>query len=263
VIDSHCHLDVSAFAADRDAVLARAAAAGVSAIIVPGVDRASWGPIAELAESPVVPVCYAAFGIHPVTLPERAPAHDDEDLEELGGVLSRHRAVAVGECGLDSTIDLERAPMERQVRVLRAQLALAKERDLPVILHARGPRTYELLAGLLDESCPPRGGVVHSYGGGADVLRRYLRHPLFFGFAGPATWPNARKIRASIAAVPADRLLAETDAPDQAPEGRRPGRSEPAFVAEIVAGLAAARGEQAAALGARTAENARRLFRLP
>lgn len=263
MIDSHCHLDVDAFAPDRAEVLARAAAAGVTDVVVPGVDRASWSAIAALARAGSAPRCHPAYGVHPVALPATEPAEDAQDLEILREFLTRERPAAVGECGLDSTLDLERAPLDRQERVLRAQLALAAGLDLPVILHARGPRTNALLADLLDAHCPPRGGVVHSYSGGVDLVRRFLPHPLFFGFAGPATWPNARRVRAAIQAVPLDRLLAETDAPDQAPEGRRPGRSEPAYVAEIVAALASLRGESVAEVAAATAGNARRLFRLP
>lgn len=169
--------------------------------------------------------------------------------------------VAVGECGLDAAIDLEAAPWSRQERLLRAQLALARRRELPVILHARGPEAYRRLGEILREgTLPAGGGVIHSYGGGVDLLRRLSLPNLYFGFAGPATYPGARKVYASIRAVPGDRLLAETDAPFQTPVPHRPGRSEPGYVFEVIAGMAAARGEAPSALAARTADNARRLF---
>lgn len=264
VIDSHCHFDVAAFEEDRDAALARAAAVGVEALVVPAVDPASWTPIARLALHAGPVRCYAALGVHPVALPELPQEGDDAMLEALARSCGEHRPVAVGECGLDTTIDLARAPLERQERVLQAQLAVARTLSLPVILHARGPGCYErLLDFLRAEPLPERGGVVHSYGGGIDFLKRYLALPLLFGFAGPATYPNARKVRTSIAAVPDDRLLAETDAPDQTPAPHRPARNEPAYLREIVAGIAAARGTSPEAVAELTAGNARRLFDLP
>lgn len=264
MIDSHCHLDASGFDADRSDVLSRARAAGVTALVVPAVGEATWEPILRLAVERD-PRCHPALGVHPVALPDCDPVDDEALMDRLEEVVSHHRAdlVAIGECGLDSTIDLERAPLERQERMLRRQLALARATDLPVILHARGPHTYERLHAVLKaEPMAPRGGVIHSYGGGVDFVKRFLDFPLFFGFAGPATWPNARKVRASIQAIPDDRLLAETDAPDQTPEPHRPGRNEPAHLGVIVEGIARAREDHPQRIARLTEENAKRLFRL-
>ncbi len=258
MIDSHCHLDCDLFDGDRAAVLERAAARGVTDIVVPAVGEASWEPILRL-RAVAAPRCHVALGLHPVSLPE---TRDDEGaLRRLEGRLDE--VVAVGECGLDETIDLTAAPWERQESVLRRQLALARARQLPVILHARGREAYRRLAELLRSDGLPSGGVLHSYGGGALLVPELLSLPLAFGFAGPATYPNARKVRAAIMAVPKDRLLAETDAPDQTPEPYRPGRSEPAYVHEVVAGLAAAHELPHAAMAALTTGNARRWLRLP
>lgn len=170
---------------------------------------------------------------------------------------------AIGECGLDSTIDLEAAPLDRQEAMLRGHIAIAKEVDLPLIIHCRGPHCHQKLLDILaDEGISGAGGVVHSYSGGVDFLKRLLEYPLFFGFAGPATWQNARKVRASIQSLPLDRLLVETDAPDQTPEPHRPGRNEPAFLPHIVAGIAQSRGESVEVVAEASTENARRLFRL-
>jgi TatD DNase family protein len=263
MIDSHCHLDCDAFDDDREAVLERAYARGVTDAVLPAVDERSWENIARLVGQSASLRIHPAWGIHPVALPGMAPEDDDGVLVRLGVHARRSPSVAIGECGLDTSIDLTRAPLERQGRVLRAQLALAEELDLPVILHARGPGCYAtLLAVLKTVAFPRRGGVLHSYGGGVDLLRKFLELPLFFGFAGPATYANARKVRASIAAVPADRLLAETDAPDQTPEPHRPGRSEPAYLADVIRGIAAARDVATVEMAVATADNARRLFNL-
>jgi TatD DNase family protein len=263
LVDSHAHLDCDAFDADRELVLARAAARGVEDVVVPAVGRDSWQPILALAARAGAPRCHAAVGLHPVSLPGRPPAEDDGDLGALAGLVARGGVVAIGECGLDAVIDLTTAPFARQERVLRFQLALARRLELPVILHARGPLAYRRLAELLaEEPLPAAGGVLHSYGGGVALLSAFLQAGLHFGFAGPATYPDARKVRASIQALPAERLLAETDAPDQTPAPHRPARSEPAYVADVLVGIAAARGASLEATAELTASNARRLFRL-
>jgi TatD DNase family protein len=262
VIDSHCHLDVDAFDGDRDAVLERAATAGVEALVVPAVDEPSWEKVLALAAI-ARPRCHAALGIHPVALPAMRPADDARVLAALEALAKKERPVAIGECGLDTAIDLEAAPLDRQEAVLEAQLAIARSLELPVVLHARGPGSYARLDAFLERvALPARGGVVHSYGGGAELLKKFLARPLLFGFAGPATYPNARKVKESVLAVPDDRLLAETDAPDQTPVPHKPARCEPAFVKDVVEGLAAIRGRTAGEVAALTAGNAKRLFGL-
>jgi TatD DNase family protein len=257
VIDSHCHLDCDAFDGDRGLVLERAARAGVSDIVVPAVGVETWNPVRALV-STGGPRCHAVLGLHPVSLPGTAAADDASHLEQLAAELSRGGVVGVGECGLDATIDLERAPWERQEAVLVAQVDLARRLDLPVVLHARGPEAYARLLALIDGRALR--GVLHSYGGGAERVAPFMACGLYLGFAGPATYANARKVRAAIAAVPAERLLAETDAPDQTPEPHRPGRSEPAYVADIVRGLAQARGATTDEVARLTEANARQLF---
>jgi TatD DNase family protein len=266
MIDSHCHLDDEAFATDRAAVLSRANACGVEAMVVPAVGADSWDAILELADETSQANesrCYAALGLHPVSLLTTPADADETNLQRLAAQARTARPVAIGECGLDMNIDLELAPLDRQEAVLRAQLALARELDLPVILHARGSGAYRRLTAVLGETdLGEAGGVLHSYSGGADLLRELDTHRLYFGFAGPATYPDARRVRASIQAVAADRLLAETDAPDQTPAPHRPGRCEPAYLGTIVAAMAQARGQTATQLATLTTNNARRLFRL-
>lgn len=261
MIDSHCHLDADLFDPDRTDVLARAAERGVEQLVVPAVDEASWQRIGALAQTANAPRCHAAFGLHPVALPSMPPADDDAVLSRLDALLALGGAVAVGECGLDTTIDLDAAPLDRQTRMLLAQLEMAVKYELPVLLHARGAGCYEQLLQVLESArLPERRGVIHSYGGGEHLVARYAALGLSFGFAGPATYPNARKVRASIARVPDDRLLAETDAPDQTPVPHRPGRCEPAFVTDVIDGLARARDRSVDEVRALTTRNARRLF---
>jgi TatD DNase family protein len=260
MFDSHCHLDCDAFDGDRAAVLIRAQAAGVTEILIPAVDERSWQPILELARTAGNPRCHAALGIHPVALPAMAPDDDDAVLQRLEQIVGAEKPSAIGECGLDTTINLEAADLARQERVLAGHFRIAVAAGLPLVLHARGPGSYERLLTFLRAMPGGWRGVLHSYGGGAELLKKYLELPLHFGFAGPATYPNARRVRASIAAVPIERLLGETDAPDQTPEPHRPGRSEPAYCVEIVRALASIKGKTEAEMEEWTSRNARKLF---
>ncbi len=264
MIDTHCHLDVDRFDDDRAAVIERAAAAGVRDIVVPAVDESSWDVIANMARATKVLRVHATAGIHPLVVPELDPAGDEQLLARLDARAARGGIVAIGECGLDDTIDMSRAPYARQEALLRGHFAIAARHDLPLILHARGRGAYDQLLAFLERcALPSASAVLHSYGGGIDLLKRFRSHGLYFGFAGPATYPNARKVRASLVDVDDAHLLAETDAPDQTPEPYRPGRSEPAYVAEVIAAMATTRGKDVAELSASTTANARRLFRLP
>jgi TatD DNase family protein len=257
VIDTHCHLDGDAFAADRGAVLARARAAGVTDVVVPAIGPEGWEALRALAAA--TPGVHFGLGVHPQLLPELDPRGDAGRLAELEAALARGGAVAVGECGLDGPSAAAGAPMERQVEVLRGHLRLARRRELPVILHCL--RAQEPLFALLSEEPLPAGGVLHSWSGSADQVRAFLRFGLHFSFAGPLTYERARRPLEALRAVPEDRLVLETDAPDQTPRPRQ-GRNEPAFVLDVAAAAAAALGVTVEALDARTTANARRLFGL-
>jgi TatD DNase family protein len=258
MIDTHCHLDKPEFDADRAEVLARARAAGVTDVVVPAVGPEDWGALLALARA--TPGLHAGLGIHPQLLPALASADDDRHLAALDAALSGGGVVAVGECGLDGPAVAAGASLERQVAVLAGHLALARKHGLPVCLHAY--KTLGPMLALLERDGLPQGGVLHSFSGSAEQVAPFVRLGLHFAFAGPLTWARARKPVLAIRAVPADRLLLETDAPDQTPRPHQ-GRCEPAYLAEVAAAAAAARGTTPAALDSLTTANARRLFRLP
>lgn len=262
MIDTHCHLDKPEFDADRDAVLSRARAAGVTEVIVPAIGPDGWEALAAFAAR--TPGVRFGLGIHPQLLPELDPRGDERRLADLDAALARGGAVGVGECGLDAGTAVPgagpfAAPMERQVAVLRGHLELARRHRLPVLLHCL--RAHDPLLALLKEAPLPRGGVLHSYSGSAEQVRPYVERGLWFSFAGPLTYERARKPAQAARAVPRDRLLVETDAPDQTPRPHR-GRNEPAYLAETAAALAAALGVPPAEVDAITTENARALFAL-
>jgi TatD DNase family protein len=257
-IDTHCHLDAAEFNADRDAVVARARAAGVAQIVVPAVDRDNFERVRELAQRH----CLAyALGIHPMCS-DRA---GDDDLAALRDALARHaddpRLVAVGEIGLDHFIEgLDR---ERQERLFAAQLRLAAEFELPVLLHVR--RAVDPVLKHLRRT-RVRGGFAHAFNGSEQQAAAFVGLGFRLGFGGAVTFERALRIRRVGQALAADAVVLETDAPDIPPqwryrtaEARAAGatmRNEPAEVARIGEVFAALRGETAEALAAATTTNA-------
>lgn len=237
VIDSHAHLSMFE-PAERAGVLARAAAAGVTTVLVPATGPEDLAVVAELpAEHPGVVV--AALGVHP---------HEARRLDDAGKrVLERRLAgagvVAVGEIGLDYHYDL--SPREEQRRVLRWQLELARAHDLPVVLHHR--EAWEDFLAVLD-AVPGVRGVAHSFTEGAAGVAEMVRRGLHVGISGMVTFPRAENIREAARAVPAGRLLVETDSPYLAPVPHRGKRNEPAFVRLVAERVAAERGADAGAI---------------
>ncbi len=258
MIDTHCHLDVARFDGDREAVLDRAWAAGLTGLIIPAIGPPSWEPL--LAWPRREPRVQVGLGIHPQLLPALPEQQDDVHLLRLDELLGRGGAVAVGECGLDGPSE-PGAPMERQVRVLKAHFALARKHRLPLLMHCL--RAHPHLQKLLKEEAPvERGILMHSYSGSHELVKLYLKHGCSFSFAGPVSFLEARKPLDAVRAVPLERLMAETDAPDQAPHPHRGGRSEPAFVPLIIDAMAAARGDPGDVVRRATTENANRFFAL-
>ncbi|MBF5042821.1 TatD family deoxyribonuclease [Aggregicoccus sp. 17bor-14] len=257
MIDTHCHLDASRFDPDRDAVLARAWAAGLTGLVLPAVGPADWEDV--LAWPGREPRVQVGLGIHPQLLPHLPERDDEAHLARLDALLARGGAVAVGECGLDGP-SLPGAPLERQLRVLRGHLELACRHDLPVLMHCH--RLHPALIALLKEVPLPEAGVLmHSYSGGVELARFYLGRGCHFSFAGPVTWANARKPLDALRAIPLERLMVETDAPDQTPVPFRGTRNEPGHLPRVLEGMARVRGEPLELLAERTTENARQLFR--
>lgn len=257
-IDTHCHLDAPEFDPDRDAVAARAVAAGVAMQVLPAVAVENFDAVRELAHREGLAY---ALGIHPMYV-ERA---GDADLDRLAQALERHRddprLVAVGEIGLDWFVPgLDR---ERQQRFFLAQLKLARDAGLPVILHVR--RSADgLLAGLRRVAVP--GGIAHAFNGSAEQAGGFTALGVALGFGGAMTFERALQIRRLAAGLPETALVLETDAPDIPPQwlartaaeraAGRASRNEPAELPRIARTLAALRGwapEQTAAI---TAANA-------
>jgi TatD DNase family protein len=262
LVDSHCHLDFDWFDADRNAVIKRALEAGVTRIVAPGINPDSSGKAVVLAEK--YEGVYAAVGVHPNTNIEVGQA-------ELGLLrnLSRHpKVVAIGEIGLDYYRD--RTPHNRQHANLKAQLQLASEVNLPVILHDRqaSPDMLRMLtewrataADDLDE----RPGVLHTFSAGQREAEEALQLGFYLGFSGGLTYKKMRATRAVASNAPADRILVETDAPFLTPFPARKttNRNEPAYVRHMAEWLAHVRGIPVETIAEQTTANAIRLFNLP
>ncbi len=256
--DTHAHLDQQDFDADRGEAIARARAAGVETILCPAVSAASSQAVLQLAEDHDLS---AAVGIHPNSTAEAAA----DDWERVTALIGHPRVVAVGETGLDRYWDY--APLSLQEKYLDLHLRLARQRDLPVILHCRDAAA-ELMPMLRAAAVRgPLRGVLHAFSGDAALAADCVALGLHVSFAGNVTYSNKKfdLLRAAAQNVPDDRLLIETDSPYLVPQVFRgkQKRNEPANVVHTAAFLAELRGVSLDRIAVVTTANARRLFRLP
>jgi TatD DNase family protein len=253
LVDTHAHLTDPAFAPDLPAVLERAWAAGVERIVCVGYDLESSRAAVALAAR--YPNLVAAVGVHPNYL-AAAPANW---LAEIRALAAAPQVVAIGETGLDYYRDY--TPPERQRRGFAAQLALAAELGLPVVVHCREAES-DVLAAISAHSGPgDRQGVLHCFSGTEATMRAAVAAGYYISFAGTLTFRNAAALRAVAAQVPRERLLVETDAPYLSPAPYRGQRNEPARVALTAACLAALHHVSPEEMARQTTANARRLFR--
>ncbi|BCT93441.1 hypothetical protein LYSHEL_24650 [Lysobacter helvus] len=252
LVDTHCHLDVPEFDADRDAVIARARAAGVTRQIVPAIEAATWPALREACARDAG--LFPAYGLHPLLI-ER---HRDAHLRELRDWIERERPVAVGECGLDYYV--EGLDPDTQSKYFEAQLHLARDFDLPVVVHAR--RALDAVMVAIKKVGKLR-GVIHSYPGSVEQARQLADLGFLVGIGGPVTYERANKVRRVAANVPLDTLLLETDAPDQPDADHRGQRNEPARILRVLKVIAELRGEAPDVIAQATTRNAERLFSLP
>lgn len=257
LIDSHAHIDFPQFDDDRDAMLARARAAGVSTILAIGV-----GPGPEKLDA-AIPYAesrdwiYTTVGIHPHEAKEVTPAH----LETLAKLAQHPKVIAFGEIGLDYHYD--HSPRDVQERVFRQQMELAHAAKLPIIIHCRD--AWDDCLRILDDAWKPTGltGILHCFTSTLEHARRGIDLGFMVSFTGNLTYPKAQSIRDVAKALPLSNILIETDSPYLAPQPFRGKRNEPAYVLEVAKTLANVRNLDLQETAARTSENFRRFFRLP
>src|SRR3954469_14988281 len=250
--DSHCHLNHEGLVEDQAGVLARARAAGVEAMLNISTRRLEWDAVIGVAERE--PDVWASVGIHP----HEADGHAEVDAALLAERARHPRVVGIGESGLDYYYD--HSDRERQRASFRAHIAAARETGLPIIVHTRDAEedTAAILAEEMGKGAYP--GVIHCFTASADFARKALDLGLFISISGIVTFKNAKDLQETAKALPADRLLIETDSPFLAPVPHRGRPCEPAFVADTARFLAELRGLPVEALAERTAGNFRTLF---
>ncbi|CAG0906210.1 unnamed protein product [Cyprideis torosa] len=292
LIDSHCHLDDVAFDGDRDRVLARARDAGIEAIVIPATHRRHWPRLLALCAKgdrhftddreaapgirfapaglpeanhqrdiqlsspppPSLPRLFPALGLHPIYSGE----HRDDDLQALADYLDAASPVAIGEIGLDYFVaDADRA---RQQHLLEAQLALAEQHRLPVILHCR--KAHDALLMTL-KRFNLVGGIAHAFNGSFQQAGRFIELGFHLGYGGMLTYERSRRIRDNARRLPLDAIVLETDAPDMVVSAHHGGRNEPGYLPMCLDALAGLRGVDRAAIAAATTANAKRALALP
>jgi TatD DNase family protein len=264
-IDSHCHLDANEFAADRDAVRASARSAGVDLCVIPSVELSNFDTVRMLAHQHGD---VYALGIHPMYTPQAAEA----DLQTLDAQLLQHRSdprlVAVGEIGLDGFVP--GLDMARQQLFYKAQLRLAQQHDLPVILHVR--RSADLLLQGLRQT-PVMGGIAHAFNGSLQQAQMFIDMGFKLGFGGALTYERALQLRRLATELPLSALVLETDSPDIPPHwlyvtaeqreaGVAQGRNTPAQVPRIAQVLADLRGVSVEEVREVTTQNAKQVLGL-
>ena len=270
LVDTHCHLDLEAFDADRESVLERAAAAGVGRVLVPALNRSSAIRAIDLAEAQ--PSIFAAVGYHPTELKGITSA----DIAALGELTTLPKVVAVGEIGLDYFWVKDDSDRRAQREALLAHLDLAERTGRPVVLHLReendaesGACSHDLLAILRDwiaalrsgnSTLAPHPGVLHSFSGSLDLAVDAISLGFCIGVTGPLTFPSAENRRRVVGALPLEHLLIETDSPFLAPAPHRGRRNEPAFVSHIADKIAQIQSRTVPEVARTTSANAARLF---
>ncbi len=251
IIDTHCHLDVAEFDADRAQVLERARALGVVGIVVPGIHARGWDALLALCARE--PDLHPALGLHPVYLEQ----HRQQHLRDLERAVANARPVAVGEIGLDFFVsELDRA---QQRTLFDGQLAIARDASLPVILHVRKAHD-ETLAAL--RRTRVTGGIAHAFNGSVQQAQQYIDLGFKLGFGGMLTYERSRRLRALARALPLEAIVLETDAPDLTVAQHRGERNSPEYLPFCLAALAEAREESPELVAQSTTSNARAVLRL-
>ena len=252
-IDTHCHLDAHEFGGESLAVAGRAGELGVGMIVIPAVDRHNFAVVARMAAA--APNASYALGIHPIYVPQAT----EDDLATLRaaveGALSDPRFVAVGEIGLDYFIPMlcEPAMREKQEYFFREQLRIARDVELPVLMHVR--RSQDQILKHVRQ-IRPAGGIAHAFNGSFQQAQTFIDLGFKLGFGGAMTFTRALQIRRLAATLPLESIVLETDAPDISPAWIHPARNSPEYLPEIGAVLAELRATSLSAVKAASAANA-------
>lgn len=249
-IDSHCHLDFEIFDVDRGAVFSKAHEAGVVKFIVPGVRAKQWHNLLKFADK--YSDVYYSLGIHPYFLVE----FQHSDLDLLHQLAMSSDLIAVGECGLDSSI----SNMQLQQQVFEAQIELANTTKKPLIIHHR--RSHHLIHQSFKVCKPKFGGVIHSFTGSIQDANKYIDLGFKLGVGGSITYDRANKTRQTLASIGLEHLVLETDSPDMPLAGLQGQRNEPSRITLIAAELALIKQQDIEEIAKQTNKNVQQVFGL-
>ncbi len=251
LFDSHCHIDVEEFDADRDTVLQRTRQAGVTRMLVPAVHRQGWRFLLDYCQ--VNPGLYPALGLHPVYLQQ----HRDEHISELAQWVEQEKPLAIGEIGLDYFVtELDR---ERQQTLFEAQLEIARDANLPVALHVR--KAHDQILNTL-KRIRVRGGFSHAFNGSEQQAQQYIDLGFKLGFGGMLTYERSSKIRHLAKVLPLDAIVLETDAPDMTVAAHRGERNSPEYLPDCLQALSDVRQEDPESIARQTTHNAMQVLGL-
>lgn len=252
LIDAHCHVDFTQFDDDRAEVFESAKAVGVTHFVVPGTTRSRWQQVLALGERADTSVC---LGLHPYFVDE----HQASDINALDHLLAEHpEIVAVGECGIDGRFT---DTLEAQWYYFDAQLRLAKQHALPVVIHC--VHANDKVAKRLRQLALPEAGLIHAFSGSIEQVTKFLDLGFKLGLGGAVTYERARRLRRTVEGLPDDAFVLETDSPDMPLSGYQGMRNEPCRVAEVCSVVAALRGQTEEQVAAQSSNTAATLFGLP
>ena len=251
LIDTHCHFDAAEFDHDRDAEYARAVAGGVTTQIIPAITRDNFAAVAAVCER--YPGCVPAWGMHPMLIAVHRPEH----LADLRAQIDRQRPAAIGEIGLD--LFIRGLDFATQEYFYVEQLKIAKEYDLPVLLHSR-KSADQLLKQL--RRIRVRGGIAHAFNGSPQQAQEFIKLGFKLGFGGAFTWPRANNLRRLAVSLPLEAIVLETDSPDIPPVWIGRGRNAPGELPRIAQTLAELRGISIELVSDSTSRNAREVLSL-
>jgi TatD DNase family protein len=251
LVDSHAHLDIKDFDDDREEVLTRAAVEGVKIIVNAAFDLASSRRALALAQKHKG--IYALAGVHP----HDAGKVSDNYLKELAQIAESPLVVALGEIGLDYYRDISPRPVQQ--RVFREQLSLARELDIPIVIHDREAHG-DILSIMKQDGIPKKGGVMHCYSGSWEMAKVCMKMGFYISIAGPVTYNNSSKLKEVAEKIPLDRLLTETDCPYLTPQAHRGTRNEPAYVKYVLEEIAFLRKMEVGALAQAVYANTIEIF---
>ena len=251
LFDTHAHLNAIQYDEDLTEVIERAKSEQVTDIVVVGFDRDTIKRAMELTDE--YEMIYAAVGWHPVDAIDMT----DEDLEWIKELASHPKVVAIGEMGLDYYWD--KSPKDIQKEVFRRQIRLAKEVNLPIIIHNRDA-TEDVVNILKEENAGEVGGIMHCFTGSYEVAKQCMDMNFYLSFGGPVTFKNAKKPKEVVKEIPIDRLLIETDCPYLTPHPFRGKRNEPSYVKYVAEQIAELREMPFEELAKKTSDNAKKLF---